>query len=57
MTNTAKSSSSFGVLPTDRDSFKRGQYQDVILPFTVTQAVDSVIAQTSRRSIEDVTTS
>lgn len=29
-----------------RDSFKRGKYQDVILPFTVLRRIDSVLAPT-----------
>ena len=29
-----------------RDSFKRGKYQDVILPLTVLRRIDSVLAPT-----------
>ncbi len=31
-----------------RDSFKRGKYQDVILPFTVLRRVDAVLAPTKQ---------
>ncbi len=31
-----------------RDSFKRGKYQDVILPFTVLRRIDSVLAPTKQ---------
>ena len=31
-----------------RDSFKRGKYQDVILPFTVLRRIDSVLAPTKK---------
>ena len=36
----------WGVADLMRDSFKRGHYQDVILPFTVLRRIDSVLAPT-----------
>ena len=35
-----------------RDSFKRGHYQDVILPFTVLRRIDSVLAPTKQKVVE-----
>ncbi len=35
-----------------RDSFKRGKYQDVILPFTVLRRVDSVLKPTKEEVLE-----
>ncbi len=35
-----------------RDSFKRGKYQDVILPFTVLRRIDSVLAPTKEEVLE-----
>jgi type I restriction enzyme M protein len=35
-----------------RDSFKRGHYQDVILPFTVLQRIDSVLAPTKQKVLD-----
>ncbi len=35
-----------------RDTFKRGKYQDVILPFTVLRRVDCVLAPTKQRVLE-----
>ncbi len=35
-----------------RDSFKRGHYQDVILPFTVLRRIDSVLAPTRPKVLE-----
>ena len=32
-----------------RDTFKRGKYQDVILPLTVLRRLDSVLAPTKRK--------
>ena len=36
----------WGIADLIRDSFKRGKYQDVILPFTVLRRIDSVLAPT-----------
>ena len=35
-----------------RDSFKRGKYQDVILPLTVLRRIDSVLAPTKDAVLE-----
>jgi len=35
-----------------RDAFKRGKYQDVILPFTVLRRIDCVLAPTKRKVLE-----
>jgi type I restriction enzyme M protein len=35
-----------------RDSFKRGKYQDVILPLTVLRRIDCVLAPTRQRVLE-----
>jgi type I restriction enzyme M protein len=35
-----------------RDSFKRGKYQDVILPLTVLRRIDSVLAPTKHKVLE-----
>jgi type I restriction enzyme M protein len=35
-----------------RDSFKRGKYQDVILPFTVLRRIDSVLEPTKEDVLE-----
>jgi type I restriction enzyme M protein len=35
-----------------RDTFKRGKYQDVILPFTVLRRIDSVLASTKNEVVE-----
>ncbi len=35
-----------------RDTFKRGRYQDVILPFTVLRRIDSVLEPTKNRVLE-----
>ncbi len=35
-----------------RDSFKRGHYQDVILPFTVLRRIDSVLAPTKQKVLD-----
>jgi type I restriction enzyme M protein len=35
-----------------RDVFKRGKYQDVILPFTVLRRIDSVLAPTKQQVLE-----
>ena len=39
----------WGIADLLRDSFKRGKYQDVILPFTVLRRVDCVLAPTKER--------
>jgi type I restriction enzyme M protein len=38
-----------------RDSFKRGHYQDVILPFTVLRRIDAVLAPTRQKVHETYT--
>ena len=35
-----------------RDTFKRGKYQDVILPLTVLRRIDCVLAPTKQRVLE-----
>ncbi len=42
----------WGVADLIRDSFKRGHYQDVILPFTVLRRIDSVLAPTKQKVFE-----
>ncbi|WP_020473478.1 type I restriction-modification system subunit M [Zavarzinella formosa] len=42
----------WGVADLIRDSFKRGHYQDVILPFTVLRRIDSVLAPTRQKVFE-----
>jgi type I restriction enzyme M protein len=42
----------WGVADLIRDSFKRGKYQDVILPLTVLRRIDCVLAPTRRRVLE-----
>lgn len=42
----------WGVADLIRDSFKRGRYQDVILPFTVLRRIDSVLAPTKQKVID-----
>ena len=39
----------WGVADLVRDTFKRGKYQDVILPLTVLRRLDSVLAPTKRK--------
>ena len=39
----------WGVADLIRDSFKRGKYQDVILPLTVLRRLDCVLAPTKER--------
>ena len=39
----------WGVADLIRDTFKRGKYQDVILPLTVLRRLDSVLAPTKRK--------
>ena len=41
-----------GVADLIRDSFKRGHYQDVILPFTVLRRIDSVLAPTKQKVLD-----
>jgi len=36
-----------------RDTFRRGRYQDVILPFTVLRRIDQVLAPTKEKVLED----
>ena len=42
----------WGVADLIRDSFKRGHYQDVILPFTVLRRIDAVLAPTKVKVID-----
>jgi type I restriction enzyme M protein len=42
----------WGVADLIRDSFKRGHYQDVILPFTVLRRIDCVLAPTKPKVID-----
>lgn len=42
----------WGVADLLRDSFKRGKYQDVILPLTVLRRIDSVLAPTKAKVLE-----
>ena len=42
----------WGVADLIRDSFKRGHYQDVILPFTVLRRIDCVLAPTRPKVLE-----
>jgi type I restriction enzyme M protein len=42
----------WGVADLIRDTFKRGKYQDVILPLTVLRRLDCVLAPTKRRVLE-----
>ncbi len=43
----------WGVADLIRDTFKRGKYQDVILPFTVLRRIDCVLAPTKERVLEE----
>jgi type I restriction enzyme M protein len=43
----------WGVADLLRDSFKRGKYQDVILPLTVLRRIDSVLAPTKAKVLEE----
>jgi len=42
----------WGVPDLIRDTFKRGKYQDVILPLTVLRRLDCVLAPTKRKVVE-----
>src|SRR3954451_7861364 len=42
----------WGVADLIRDTFKRGKYQDVILPLTVLRRLDCVLAPTKKRVLE-----
>jgi type I restriction enzyme M protein len=42
-----------GVADLIRDTFKRGKYQDVILPFTVLRRIDCVVAPTKEKVLEE----
>ena len=42
----------WGVADLIRDTFKRGKYQDVILPLTVLRRLDSVLAPTKAKVLE-----
>jgi type I restriction enzyme M protein len=44
----------WGVADLIRDTFKRGKYQDVILPLTVLRRLDCVLAPTKRKVLETV---
>ena len=42
----------WGVADLIRDSFKRGQYQEVILPLTVLRRLDCVLAEKKEKVLE-----
>ena len=42
----------WGVADLIRDTFKRGKYQDVILPLTVLRRLDCVLAPTKPKALE-----
>lgn len=42
----------WGIANLIRDAFKRGKYQDVILPFTVLRRIDCVLAPTKQKVLE-----
>jgi len=42
----------WGVADLIRDSFKRGKYQDVILPLTVLRRIDCVLEPTKKRVLD-----
>jgi type I restriction enzyme M protein len=42
----------WGVADLIRDSFRRGRYQDVLLPFTVLRRIDSVLAPTKQKVLD-----
>lgn len=42
----------WGVADLIRDTFKRGKYQDVILPLTVLRRLDCVLADTKAKVLE-----
>lgn len=43
----------WGIANLIRDSFSRGDYQDVILPFTVLRRIDQVLAPTKEKVLEE----
>jgi type I restriction enzyme M protein len=43
----------WGVADLIRDTFKRGKYQDVILPLTVLRRLDCVLAPTKERALQE----
>lgn len=47
-----KSNFIWGTADLIRDTFKRGKYQDVILPFTVLRRIDSVLVPTKEKVLE-----
>ena len=51
-THSERISFIWGVADLIRDSFKRGKYQDVILPFTVLRRIDAVLAPTKPEVLE-----
>lgn len=52
MTHTEIVSFIWGVADLIRDTFKRGKYQDVILPLTVLRRLDCVLAPTKKKVLE-----
>ncbi|HEY3247428.1 MAG TPA: type I restriction-modification system subunit M N-terminal domain-containing protein, partial [bacterium] len=42
----------WGVADLIRDTFKRGKYQDVILPLTVLRRIDCVLAPTKKKVLD-----
>ncbi len=49
---TEKSNFIWGTADLIRDTFKRGKYQDVILPFTVLRRIDSVLVPNKKKVLE-----
>ena len=52
MTHSEIVSFIWGVADLIRDTFKRGKYQDIILPFTVLRRLDCVLAPTKKKVLE-----
>jgi type I restriction enzyme M protein len=43
----------FGIADLIRDTFNRGKYRDVILPFTVLRRIDYVLEPTKKQVLEE----
>jgi type I restriction enzyme M protein len=52
MTHSEIVSFIWGVADLIRDTFRRGNYQDVILPFVVLRRLDCVLAPTKKKVLE-----
>src|SRR5438874_4150322 len=52
MTHSEIVSFLWGIADLIRDSFRRGEYQNVILPLTVLRRLDCVLAATKKRVLE-----